>query len=235
MSYKPRRYGSYLDNTTQTNIGGATGYNTIKLATTVEQSGMTIVKGTIAFTSGGTTEIVATNTITGGSSGATATVNAVSELFSGTWAGGNAVGLLYITRTNGSDFSVGEALLVSAADLATAGAAPINDTIIFPVTGIYTIQFSLQTSKTAAGVDDVELALAVNGALIANSASRETLDAANEETILTVIYTETKTAADRMQIVWHSGAASWQMINLAAGTTPTFPAAPSAIVTVWQI
>jgi len=235
MSYKPRRYGSYLDNTTQTNIGGATGYNTIKLATTLEQSGITIVKGTIAFTSGGTTVIAGGNTITGNSSGTTATVNAVSELFSGSWAGGNAVGLLYITITGGSGFTVGEILNVAAVDSATAGAAPINDTIIFPVTSFYTLQFSLQTSKTAAGVDDVEVALAVNGALVANSASRETLDAANEETILTVIYTETFTAADRLQIVWHSDAASWQMILLAAGTTPTFPAAPSAIVTVWQI
>ena len=234
MSYKPRRYGSYVDNTTQTNIGGATGYNTIKLATTIEESGITVVKGTIAFTSGGTTVIAATDTITGNSSGATATVNAVSELFSGSWAGGDAVGILYITITGGT-FTVGEALLVSAVDLATAGAAPINDTIIFPVTGVYTLQYSLQTNKTDAGVDDMEVALAVNGALVANSASRESLDAANEETILTVIYTETFTAADRLQIVWHSDDTAWQMITLAAGTTPTFPAAPSVILTVWQI
>tara|TARA_R110000868_G_scaffold250353_1_gene506858 strand:+ start:355 stop:1059 length:705 start_codon:yes stop_codon:yes gene_type:complete len=234
MSYKPRRYGSYYDTTTQTNIGGATGYNTVKLASTTEQSGLTIAKGTIAFTSGGTTVIAGGNTITGNTSGAIATVNAVSELFSGSWAGGDAVGLLYITITSGV-FQLNEVLLVAAVDSATAGAVPINDTIIFPATGVYTLQFSLQTNKTDPGADDMEVALAVNGALVANSASRETLDAANEETILTVIYTETFTAADRVQIVWHSDDTAWQMINLAAGTTPTFPAAPSAIATVWQI
>ncbi len=110
-----------------------------------------------------------------------------------------------------------------------------NSKITFANAGTYLINISLQVIKTDAGDDDFEVWFSKNGTDFANSSTLFSLHGNAAKVVANVPIIETVAANDYIQIEWFSADADMSLEYRAAGTSPTRPAVPSAIVTVSQI
>ncbi len=107
-------------------------------------------------------------------------------------------------------------------------------------TGLYTITFSLQLSNpSTASEDDAIVWLKVNNNDLPNTASHITIAKSHGGTagsgIMTVNFFHDLTAGDYFEIYGMSVAGLLELKTYAAGTSPAYPAAPAAILTVSQI
>ena len=104
-------------------------------------------------------------------------------------------------------------------------------------TGIWNLQFSIQFKNTTNAPQDVDIWFRVNGTNIANSNSRfgfaPRKDASDPyHTIAALNYFVSLNALDYIEIMWRPTDVGVAIEQYAAGTSPTRPAVPSAIVTM---
>jgi hypothetical protein len=104
-------------------------------------------------------------------------------------------------------------------------------------TGLWNLQFSIQFINTTNASQDVDIWFKVNGTNVANSNSRfgfaPRKDASDPyHTIAAMNFFVSLTANDYVEIMWRPTDVGVTIEQYAAGTSPTRPAVPSAIVTM---
>ena len=103
--------------------------------------------------------------------------------------------------------------------------------------GIWNLQFSIQFTNTTNASQDVDVWFRVNGTNIANSNSRFGFAPRKGvgdpyHTIAALNYFVSLNATDYVEIMWRPTDTGVSIEQYAAGTSPTRPAVPSAIVTM---
>ena len=103
--------------------------------------------------------------------------------------------------------------------------------------GIWNLQFSIQFTNTTNASQDVDVWFRVNGTNVANSNSRFGFAPRKGvgdpyHTIAALNYFVSLNATDYVEIMWRTTDIGVQIEQYAAGTSPTRPAVPSAIVTM---
>lgn len=103
--------------------------------------------------------------------------------------------------------------------------------------GLYNIQFSIQFTNTTNSSQDVDVWFRVNGTDVANSNSRFGFAPRKGvgdpyHTIAAMNYFVSLNANDYVQIMWRPTDVGVTIEQYVAGTSPTRPAVPSAIVTI---
>jgi hypothetical protein len=112
-----------------------------------------------------------------------------------------------------------------------------NSRITVADSGIWNLQFSIQLTNTTNAAQDVDIWFRVNGTNAANSNSRfgfAPRKSAGDpyHTIAAMNYFLSLNATDYVEIMWRPTDIGVQIEQYAAGTSPTRPAVPSAIVTM---
>ena len=103
--------------------------------------------------------------------------------------------------------------------------------------GIWNLQFSIQFTNTTNASQDVDVWFRVNGTNVANSNSRFGFAPRKGvgdpyHIIAAINYFVSLNAPDYVEIMWRPTDIGVQIEQYAAGTSPTRPAVPSAIVTM---
>ena len=130
----------------------------------------------------------------------------------------------YAITFNTTDFSNG-VTLASGSRLTVADA------------GIWNCQFSIQFKNTTNDTQDTEIWFRKNGTNIANSNSRFNLSPRKSSgdpshTIAALNFFVSMNSTDYIEIMWRVSDVGVSIEQYAAGTSPTRPATPSAIVTM---
>jgi len=130
----------------------------------------------------------------------------------------------YAVTFNATDFSNG-VTLASGSRLTVADA------------GIWNCQFSIQFKNTTNDSQDVEIWFKKNGTNIDNSNSRFALPARKSSgdpshLIAAMNFFASMNSTDYLEIMWRVSDVGVSIEHYAAGTSPTRPATPSAIVTM---
>jgi hypothetical protein len=130
----------------------------------------------------------------------------------------------YAVTLNTTDFSNG-VTLVSGSRLTVADA------------GIWNLQFSIQFKNTTNDTQDAEIWFKKNGTNIDNSNSRFALPARKSSgdpshLIAAMNFFASMNSTDYLEIMWRVSDVGVSIEHYAAGTSPTRPATPSAIVTM---
>jgi hypothetical protein len=112
-----------------------------------------------------------------------------------------------------------------------------NSRITVADSGIWNLQFSIQFTNTTNSSQDVDVWFRVNGTNVANSNSRFGFAPRKGvgdpyHTIAALNYFVSLNATDYVEIMWRTTDIGVQIEQYAAGTSPTRPAVPSAIVTM---
>ena len=112
-----------------------------------------------------------------------------------------------------------------------------NSRITVAETGIWNLQFSIQLTNTTNASQDVDIWFKVNGTNVANSNSRfgfaPRKGAGDPYHIIAALnYFVSLNATDYVEIMWRPTDTGVSIEQYAAGTSPTRPAVPSAIVTM---
>ena len=103
--------------------------------------------------------------------------------------------------------------------------------------GIWNLQFSIQLTNTTNAAQDVDIWFRVNGTNAANSNSRFGFAPRKSlgdpyHIVAAMNYFLSMNATDYVEIMWRPTDIGVQIEQYAAGTSPTRPAVPSAIVTM---
>lgn len=101
--------------------------------------------------------------------------------------------------------------------------------------GTYCLTLVVNVTKTDSGVDDAYFWLRKNAADVANTTMRQNMDGNNAHELITLVWMETVTAGQYLQVAWSSSDADMSLTYAAAGTTPTRPATPSVHAHIFQI
>ena len=130
----------------------------------------------------------------------------------------------YAVTLNTTDFSNG-VTLASGSRLTVVDA------------GIWNCQFSIQVKNTTNDTQDIEIWFRKNGTNIDNSNSRFNLSPRKSSgdpshTIAALNFFASMNANDYLEIMWRVSDVGVSIEHYAAGTSPTRPATPSAIVTM---
>ena len=130
----------------------------------------------------------------------------------------------YAVTFNTTDFSNG-------VTLASGSRITVADT------GIWNCQFSIQVKNTTNDGQDIEIWFRKNGTNIDNSNSRFHLPPRKSSgdpshTIAALNFFVSMNATDYIEIIWRVSDIGVSIEQYAAGTSPTRPATPSAIVTM---
>ena len=130
----------------------------------------------------------------------------------------------YAVTFNTTDFSNG-VTIASSSRITVADA------------GIWNLQFSIQFTNTTNASQDVDVWFRVNGTNVANSNSRfgfAPRKGAGDpyHTIAAINYFVSLNATDYVEIMWRPTDVGVSIEQYPAGTSPTRPAVPSAIVTM---
>ena len=130
----------------------------------------------------------------------------------------------YAVTFNTTDFSNG-VTIASSSRITVADA------------GIWNLQFSIQFTNTTNASQDVDVWFRVNGTNVANSNSRfgfAPRKGAGDpyHTIAAINYFVSLNATDYVEIMWRPTDVGVSIEKYPAGTSPTRPAVPSAIVTM---
>ena len=112
-----------------------------------------------------------------------------------------------------------------------------NSRITVADSGIWNLQFSIQMTNTTNAAQDVDIWFRVNGTNAANSNSRFGFAPRKGvgdpyHIVAAMNYFLSLNATDYVEIMWRPTDIGVQIEQYAAGTSPTRPAVPSAIVTM---
>lgn len=121
-------------------------------------------------------------------------------------------------------------------DLSNNVSVVSNSRITFATTGVYNVQFSVQLSNDNNAPQDIDIWFRQNGTDIPQSNSRFGLAARKSagdpyHTVATINLLVTVDANDYVEIVWCTTNVAARIEAYVAGTSPTRPAIPSAILT----
>ncbi len=216
---KRKRYGSFIDNTTQ--VAGIinTAYP-VEIGTTDLSQGVYLMPTDAAFTA----DI----------SGTTMTVSAVSsgvldigQVVSGT---GVTAGTRIVAFGSGSGGTGTYTVDVSQSVASTAMTATKQSRVYVDTEGVYDFQFSIQLDKTSGGVGLINIWARVNGADVANSCSRIRIQGNDAEAVAAWNFILKLGPTDYFELMYSVDTVDIELKNFAASAT--HPAVPSLILTV---
>ena len=129
------------------------------------------------------------------------------------------------------------AITFNTTDFSNGVTIASNSRITVAETGIWNLQFSIQFTNTTNSSQDVDVWFRVNGTNIANSNSRFGFAPRKGvgdpyHIIAAMNYFVSLNATDYVEIMWRPTDTGVSIEQYAAGTSPTRPAVPSAIVTM---
>jgi hypothetical protein len=129
------------------------------------------------------------------------------------------------------------AVTFNTTDLSNGVTMASGSRITVADSGIWNLQFSIQFTNTTNASQDVDIWFRVNGTNVANSNSRFGFAPRKGvgdpyHTIAALNYFVSLNASDYVEIMWRPTDIGVQIEQYAAGTSPTRPAVPSAIVTM---
>ena len=129
------------------------------------------------------------------------------------------------------------AITFNTTDFSNGVTIASNSRITVAETGLWNLQFSIQFTNTTNASQDVDVWFKVNGTNVANSNSRfgfAPRKGAGDpyHTIAALNYFVSLNATDYVEIMWRPTDVGVSIEQYAAGTSPTRPATPSAIVTM---
>lgn len=150
-----------------------------------------------------------------------------------------AYGAFYNTTTQTAPASVPTAITFNGTDH-SRGVTVSGSQVTVANTGLYNITFSLQLSNPSTSNDDDAIVwLRVNGNNLANTATQLTVVKSHGGVpgsgVMTVNFFHDLTAGDYFEIYGMSVLGNLELKTYPAGTSPAYPAAPAAILTVSQI
>mgnify|MGYP001386353200 CR=1 FL=1 len=129
------------------------------------------------------------------------------------------------------------AVTFNTTDFSNGVTVASNSRITVADAGIWNLQFSIQFTNTTNASQDVDVWFRVNGTNSANSNSRFGFAPRKSpgdpyHTIAALNYFVSLNATDYVEIMWRPTDVGVSIEQYAAGTSPTRPAVPSAIVTM---
>jgi len=129
------------------------------------------------------------------------------------------------------------AVTFNTTDFSNGVTVASNSRITVADAGIWNLQFSIQFTNTTNASQDVDVWFRVNGTNVANSNSRfgfAPRKGAGDpfHTIAALNFFVSLNATDYVEIMWRTTDTGVSIEHYAAGTSPTRPAVPSAIVTM---
>jgi len=129
------------------------------------------------------------------------------------------------------------AVTFNTTDFSNGVTVASNSRITVADAGIWNLQFSIQFTNTTNASQDVDVWFRVNGTNIDNSNSRFGFAPRKGvgdpyHTIAALNYFVSLNATDYVEIMWRPTDVGVKIEQYAAGTSPTRPAVPSAIVTM---
>ena len=145
-------------------------------------------------------------------------------------------GSFYSTQdqTNAGATSVNK-VTCNVTDLSNGVTIVSNSRITIANAGTYNLQFSLQLDKSDSGTDYFDVWLCKNGQNVANTNTQFTLAGNSAKAVAALNLFVQAAAGDYFELCWHSDDTAVFLNYVAAGSNPTRPAIPSAIITVNQI
>lgn len=214
-----KRYGSFIDNTTQ--VAGIinTAYP-VEIGTTDLSKGVYLEPTDAAFTA----DI----------SGTTMTVSAVASgvLDIGQVVSGSGVtaGTRIVAFGSGSGGTGTYTVDVSQVVASTNMTATKQTRVYVDAEGVYDFQFSIQLDKTSGGVGLINIWARVNGADIANSCSRIRIQGNDAEVVAAWNFILKLGPTDYFELMYSVDTVDIELKNFAASSP--YPAIPSLILTV---
>lgn len=141
------------------------------------------------------------------------------------------------TNQTAANTTTAYAITFNTTDFSNGVTIASNSRITVAETGIWNLQFSIQFTNTTNSSQDVDVWFRVNGTNIANSNSRfgfaPRKSAGDPYHIIAAMnYFVSLNATDYVEIMWRPTDTGVSIEQYAAGTSPTRPAVPSAIVTM---
>jgi hypothetical protein len=219
-------FGAFQDSTTQID-GSTTQAYPIRLNTVDYECGVRVDSYVASFTGS-----IATTTLT------------VSAVASGTIRLGMQITGTGVTAgTRITDFGTGSGgvgtytVSVSQTVTSTAMTGDLPSKLVMECPGSYNIQFSLQVRNTSTTSETVDIWFRQNGVDIAGSNSSFGIPSRKSagipaNTIAAMNFFVDADTQDYFEIMWHVSSSDVSLPAFTAGTSPTRPATPSAIVTV---
>ena len=141
------------------------------------------------------------------------------------------------TNQTAANTTTAYAVTFNTTDFANGVTVASNSRITVADAGIWNLQFSIQFTNTTNASQDVDVWFRVNGTNIDNSNSRFGFAPRKGvgdpyHTIAALNYFVSLNANDYVEIMWRPTDVGVSIEQYAAGTSPTRPAVPSAIVTM---
>ena len=141
------------------------------------------------------------------------------------------------TNQTAANTTTAYAVTFNTTDFSNGVTIASNSRITVADSGIWNLQFSIQFTNTTNASQDVDVWFRVNGTNVANSNSRfgfAPRKGAGDpyHTIAALNYFVSLNATDYVEIMWRPTNIGVSIEQYAAGTSPTRPAVPSAIVTM---
>lgn len=219
-------FGSFSDTTDQID-GSTTDAYALRLNTTVFECGARIDAHTAAFTAAISTTTMTVSAVSSGTillgmevsgSGVTAGTRITAY---GTGSGGTGTYIVSASQTVSSTAMVGD--------------LPSKITVECP--GSYNIAFSMQLQSTSNTSETVDVWFRKNGTDIPDSNSvfgvpPRKSNVIPARTIAALNFFVDLDSQDYVEIMWHVSSSDIRVEHFVAGTSPTRPATPSAIVTI---
>ena len=230
-SYTPQvphpLYGGFYDTTNQYD-GSTTQAYPVRFSTALYQNGVTLKTDTAVFTGSISTTNLTVSAMTSG------TIR-LGMILTGT---GVTAGTHVVSQTSGTPGGAGVYVISPTQTVSsTTITGTISSKIYVDTAAAYNIQFSLQLSNSdTANEYEVDVWLTYNGANLPNSNSVVTVpkkhSGVNGQSIIALNYFLELKDGDYFELNWHANGTTVFIETIPAGTTPTRPAAPSAILTV---
>ena len=220
-------YGGFYDTTNQYD-GSTTEVYPVRFDTALYQNGVDLLTDTAVFTGS-----IATTTLT--VSAMTSGTIRLGMVLTGT---GLSADTHVVSQTSGTLGGAGVYVIGPSQTVAsTTITGTVKSRIQVDSAGAYNIQFSLQLTNTdTANEYETDVWLKYNGANLPNSNSVVTVpkkhSGLNGQSILALNYFLEMKANDYFELAWHAHGTTVFIETIAAGTSPTRPASPSAILTV---
>ena len=220
-------YGGFYDTTNQYD-GSTTQAYPVRFGTALYQNGVRSVTDTAVFTGSITTTNLTVSAMTSG------TIR-LGMILTGT---GVTAGTHVVSQTSGTPGGAGVYVISPSQTVAsTTITGTVTSKIYVDTAGAYNIQFSLQLSNSDTSSEyETDVWLKYNGADLPNSNSVVTVpkkhSGLNGQIIIALNYFLEMKDGDYFELAWHTNGTTVFIETIPAGTTPTRPAAPSAILTV---
>jgi hypothetical protein len=140
------------------------------------------------------------------------------------------------TQTNVAGASGSNVITIDSVSTAQGVSIVSGSRVTFASTGTYLINLLGQFITTGSGSDyKVDVWSALNGANVSQSKFEFTTAGVGGQVLANVQFVVNVTAGDYYQFYWNSANTTMQLQPMAAGTSPTTPAAPSVDLIVAQI